>query len=72
MISYDLYFFFEIDVPWVSDNVRDLGTETDRKRMQAIFKEELDRRNITYITVRGDWQARERIIKQAIDLILAN
>lgn len=72
MISYDLYFFFETDVPWVSDGVRDLGAEADRKRMQAIFKEELDRRKINFITVRGNWEQREKIIKQAVDLILSN
>lgn len=71
MISFDLYFFFEIDVPWVSDGVRDLGAEADRKRMQTIFKEELDRRKIHSITVRGNWEQREKIIKQAVDLILA-
>jgi HTH-type transcriptional repressor of NAD biosynthesis genes len=71
MISYDLYFFFEIDVPWVSDGVRDFGAEADRKRMQAIFKEELQRRKINFITVHGNWEQREKIIKQAVDLILS-
>jgi HTH-type transcriptional repressor of NAD biosynthesis genes len=72
MVQYDLYFFFEPDVPWVSDGVRDLGSEADRKRMRAVFKDELDRRGITYITVSGDWEQRERIITQAVNSILKN
>lgn len=72
MVQYDLYFFFEPDVPWVSDGVRDLGSEADRKRMRAVFKDELDRRGITYITVSGNWEQRERIITQAVNSILKN
>jgi len=72
MVAYDLYFLFDIDVPWVSDGVRDLGSEENRKRMYAIFKDELDRRKINYITVQGNWEEREHIVSQAIDLILSN
>ncbi|HNC29504.1 MAG TPA: AAA family ATPase, partial [Cyclobacteriaceae bacterium] len=68
---YDLYFFFDIDVPWVSDGVRDLGSDENRKRMHAVFKDELDRRGIRYISVRGNWEQREKIVTQAIDLILS-
>lgn len=72
MVDYDLYFLFEIDTEWVSDNLRDLGSVEMRRTMHKIFKDELDRRGITYITVRGNWEQREKIVTQAIDLILAN
>ena len=71
MIQYDLYFLFEIDTPWVSDGLRDLGADDSRKQMHQIFKSELDRRGINYITVRGTWQQREAIVSKAIDMILA-
>lgn len=71
MVQYDLYFLFEIDTPWVSDGLRDLGTDESRKNMHRTFKEELDRRGINYITVRGTWQQREQIVTQAVDLILS-
>lgn len=71
MVQYDLYFLFEIDTEWVADNLRDLGSVEDRKNMHAIFKDELDRRKIHYITVQGNWEERERIVSQAIDLILS-
>lgn len=71
MVAYDLYFLFDIDVPWVSDGVRDLGSDENRKRMYAVFKDELDRRGIRYISVRGNWEQRKKIVTQAIDLILS-
>lgn len=72
LVEYDLYFLFDIDVPWVSDGVRDLGSAENRKRMYGIFKNELDRRSIHYITVRGNWEQREKIVTQAVDLILTD
>ena len=72
MIQYDLYFLFEIDTPWVSDGLRDLGADDSRKQMHQIFKSELDRRGINYIAVRGTWEQREAIVSKAIDMILAD
>lgn len=59
-IKYDLYFFFEVDVPWVADGLRDLGSRRDE--MRAFFKKELDGRNIPFVTVQGTWQEREQTI----------
>ena len=59
-IKYDLYFLFDIDVPWVADGLRDLGDR--RKEMYHVFKSELEKRDISYVPVSGNWEARERII----------
>lgn len=67
-VQYDQYFLFDIDVPWVSDDLRDLGGQ--RKEMFEKFKDKLDRRSIPYILVRGNWAEREQIITQAIDAML--
>jgi len=66
MVEYDLYFLFDIDVPWVNDGMRDLGDEKKREEMYEIFKNELERRNIPYVKVQGDWEGREKIIVQEI------
>lgn len=71
MVQYDLYFLFEIDTEWVSDGLRDQGSAEAREHMHRVFKDELDRRKINYITVRGNWEEREKIVTQAIDLILS-
>ena len=63
-IRYDQYFLFQPDVPWVADGIRDLGNRRDE--MYAIFKKELDNREIPYITVYGSWEEREHRIVDAI------
>jgi HTH-type transcriptional regulator, transcriptional repressor of NAD biosynthesis genes len=67
-VSYDLYFLFDIDVPWVADGLRDLGNK--RKEMYSVFKEALDRRKIKYVMIGGDYQQREDDIKQIVESYL--
>ena len=64
-IKYDLYFLFEPDVPWIADGLRDIGER--RKEMLDVFKGELDKRNISYVSVTGSWDEREEIIKKEVD-----
>ena len=56
-ITYDRYFLFDTDVPWVADGLRDLGER--RREMFAVFKDELDKRKITYELLQGDYSTRE-------------
>jgi HTH-type transcriptional regulator, transcriptional repressor of NAD biosynthesis genes len=65
-ITYDQYFLFDIDVPWVPDHLRDLGDR--RKEMFDVFKLELETRSINYQLVAGDWPLREAIIKTKIGI----
>jgi HTH-type transcriptional regulator, transcriptional repressor of NAD biosynthesis genes len=67
-ITYDQYFLFDIDVPWVEDGMRDLGTR--RQEMHTVFKNELLKRGISFIEVRGDFNQRETLLKESIDSIL--
>ncbi|MBX2947127.1 MAG: AAA family ATPase [Cyclobacteriaceae bacterium] len=70
MVQYDQYFLFDIDVPWVSDGLRDLGEEKQRRNMFELFKDELERRKIEYIMVSGSYHEREsRIIEYCDKLI---
>lgn len=66
--QYDKYFLFDIDVPWVSDGLRDLGDQ--RQQMHVKFKEALVLREIPFVTVQGNWQEREAIISKEIDKLL--
>lgn len=70
MVAYDVYFLFDIDVPWEPDGLRDLGEEKQREQMYAAFKSELERRSIPYINVWGDWDEREAIINREIRKLL--
>ncbi len=67
-ITYDHYFLFDIDVPWVADGMRDLGDQ--RKEMFDVFKSELDNRKINYKTVSGLWLERQSFIKNQLDLLM--
>ena len=69
-VSYDQYFLFDIDVPWVADGLRDLGEK--REQMFKIFKEELDNRKIKYVLVRGNYDQREKIVRREVDQLLAS
>lgn len=68
LMQYDRYFLFDVDVPWVADGLRDLGHL--RKEMHTRFKDELDRREIKYITVTGSWEQREKIVTGEIEKLL--
>ena len=68
-INYDLYFLFDIDVPWIADGLRDLGER--REEMYGIFRDELLRREISFITVSGSFDQREAIVKAGIDKLIS-
>jgi HTH-type transcriptional regulator, transcriptional repressor of NAD biosynthesis genes len=67
-IKYDIYFLFDIDVPWVPDGLRDLPHR--RQEMFSLFRHELEKRNIPYILVSGDWKERKNIITKAVNQLL--
>jgi HTH-type transcriptional repressor of NAD biosynthesis genes len=66
--SYDLYFLMDIDAPWLEDPLRDLGKR--RKKMMNIFKAELDKRNISYVLIQGNYNEREQKVMQEVNALL--
>jgi HTH-type transcriptional repressor of NAD biosynthesis genes len=66
-VEYDHYFLFDIDVPWISDGLRDLGHR--RKEMFEIFQNALEKREIQYTLVKGNWKQRENTIISAVEKI---
>lgn len=69
-VSFDRYFLFDIDVPWVDDGVRDLGSDADRKLMYQRFSDELKKRGIEPVHVRGTWEERIAIVETSIKTLL--
>jgi HTH-type transcriptional repressor of NAD biosynthesis genes len=67
-VRYDLYFLMDIDVPWVSDGLRDLGSE--REKMFNVFQEELHLRKIPYLLVKGSYEEREKFVIDIINKLL--
>lgn len=66
-IKYDQYFLFDIDVPWVADGLRDLGS--NRMEMFQTFEMELSNRRICYQLVTGTWGDREKAITNRLDML---
>ena len=67
-VPYDRYFLLNIDVPWVSDGLRDLAHR--RAEMYSRFRHELDWRGIDWVDVSGNWAQRWAIVTAEIDRIL--
>lgn len=67
-VAYDRYYFFDIDVPWVADELRDLGER--RGEMFNIFREELEKRKIPFQMVRGNYEEREKFLRREMDSLL--
>jgi HTH-type transcriptional regulator, transcriptional repressor of NAD biosynthesis genes len=66
-VEYDHYFLFNIDVPWIPDGLRDLGDR--REELFDIFRKELEKREIQYTLVKGNWKQRENIVNRTLEKI---
>lgn len=64
----DLYLNFAADVPWVGDGTRFFGNDDARELFSAIAEDMLVRGGVRFVTIGGDWSARER---EVIELLSA-
>jgi NadR type nicotinamide-nucleotide adenylyltransferase len=65
----DHYLLMDIDVPWVADGVRD--REHLRPELHALFRSTLERLELAFTEVRGDWDSRFAHATGIIDALLA-
>jgi nicotinamide riboside kinase len=70
-ITYDHYFLFDIDVPWIADDLRDLGSDEQRNAMFETFKSALDKRKLSYTIINGTYAEREPKLRKMIDKIIS-
>lgn len=64
------YLLLDIDVPWVTDNVRDRGDR--RPEVHALFEATLNRFQAAYTTVRGPWDSRFAHATSIIDALTSD
>lgn len=69
-VHYDAYILLNIDVPWMSDNLRDFGDR--RVEMLGRFKHELDRRKLPYQLVSGSYSERFTTTRYIVDQLLSH
>ena len=65
----ELYLLCDVDVPWVADGVRD--RPANRGEMFELFHEALLRRRTPFVRVRGTWDERWDIARNAIAPFIA-
>ena len=63
----EYYFLFEPDVDWVDDGTRMFGTPERRSSFASTAEEMLERAQVPYQRVSGNWAARERAVRQCIE-----
>jgi len=68
-VKFDTYFLMDIDVPWVPDGLRDLGTQRDA--MMKVFSAALKERGIPSVLVSGTYEQRKAVVRREIDRLLS-
>ena len=60
----ELYLLLAPDVPWVGDGTRLFGTPRLRAQFAAVAEDMLVRASVPYRTITGDWDERERQVRE--------
>lgn len=68
--NYALYLLLDIDVPFVPDPQRCFPDPADREKCLRIWRGALERRQLPFVEIRGDWAARETLAIAAVERIL--
>jgi len=69
---YALYLLLDIDVPFATDPQRCFPDPDDREKAMRIWRGALERRNLPYVLIRGDWAEREKAAREAVEKLMIN
>lgn len=69
--QYALYLLLDTDVPFAPDPQRCFSDPADREKARRVWRGALERRQLPFVDVRGDWAAREATAVAAIRALLA-
>jgi NadR type nicotinamide-nucleotide adenylyltransferase len=68
--NYALYLLLDSDVPFAPDPQRCFPAPEDRERCRRIWRGALERRQLPFVDIRGEWAERERAAIAAIDALV--
>ena len=68
--NYALYLLLDIDVPFAPDPQRCFPDPADREKAMRVWRGALDRRQLPYELIRGDWAQREAAAIAAVEQLL--
>jgi NadR type nicotinamide-nucleotide adenylyltransferase len=69
--QYALYLLLDIDVPFQPDPQRCFPDPADREKCMRIWRGALERRQLPFVEIRGDWKSREAAAIGAVTELLA-
>lgn len=67
--NYALYLLLDIDTPFAPDPQRCFPDPADRKKCLRIWRGALERRQLPFVLIRGDWAAREAAAIAAVQAV---
>ena len=67
--NYALYLLLDIDIPFAPDPQRCFPDPADREKCMRIWRGALERRQLPFVLIRGDWAAREAAAIAAIQAV---
>jgi NadR type nicotinamide-nucleotide adenylyltransferase len=70
--NYALYLLLDIDVPYTADPQRCFPDPADREKAMRVWRGALERRDLPYVLIRGNWDERERAAIAAINRVLSS
>ena len=71
-VSGDLYLLTDVDQPWVDDGTRIYGDDDARRRFFKLSEAALKRYGVDYVHLKGGWDQREAVARQAIEARFAS
>jgi len=69
--QYALYLLLDTDVPFALDPQRCFPDPADREKCRRVWRGALERRQLPFVEIRGDWADRERTAIDAVENLLA-
>jgi nicotinamide riboside kinase len=70
--NYALYLLLDIDTPFAPDPQRCFPDPADREKCRRIWRGALERRQLPFVDIRGDWAAREAAAIAAVTRLLSS
>lgn len=68
--KYDLYLLTYIDIPWVSDPLREHPDQ--REQLYSIYLEEMKNQPVPFVIIKGDRFQRRSLAKQGVQELISN
>jgi nicotinamide riboside kinase len=70
--NYALYLLLDIDVAFAPDPQRCFPEPADREKAMRVWRGALERRDLPFVLIRGNWEERERAAIEAINRVLSS